>query len=101
MPHQHRHGHGCPKRCLSPGDGAASTRLSECCEGQKAIIRSNPDLRTLEMGLCSGVPVRIMRNEKSERKMLLCLHGQRYVIPIEIAEQILVKPCPASQGKMG
>lgn len=93
MQHQHRHGHGCPKRGFSPGEKATAIRLSECREGQKAIIRSNPDLRTLEMGFCSGVPVRIMRNEESERKMLLCLHGHRYIIPIEIAEQILVKPC--------
>ncbi len=86
---QNRHGHGHSdtekqRRCV--------VALSECHEGQKALIRSNADIKTLEMGLCSGAPLSVLRKESGAPSMLVALHGQRYIIPMEIAKKILVKP---------
>jgi Fe2+ transport system protein FeoA len=94
MKNQHRHRRACP----GCGHDTMTTddlivNLDKCLEDTRVLIRTNPDIKTLEMGLCSGASLRVLRNDNSDASMIVCLYGQSYVIPKKIAEQIEVKRC--------
>ncbi len=64
--------------------------LSELTEGKRARIVVNPDEQTVAMGLFSGQVVRISKND-GEDKLVVCVGESRLVIPVKIAQSIIVR----------
>ncbi len=74
--HQHRH------NCIM---------LSECNEDDKVRIRSNPDIKTMEMGVFPGRNLTIVKNSDSDDNIIVALDDARLIIAKKIAENIMVK----------
>ena len=60
-------------------------------ENQKLLVKANSNIKTMEMGLYPGSIVTLIHNETGERNIIVKVHDQRYVIPRDLAEKILVK----------
>ena len=70
-------------------DSARAIVLSECSCGANVTIRSNSDMRTIEMGLCNGNHLMVLHNSGSSN-LIVAMHGHRYVVPHEVANSIVV-----------
>ncbi len=63
----------------------------DLCEDKKRVrILSNPDLKTVELGLHSNALIRVVSNQKGQN-LVVQIYEQRYAIPREIANKIEVK----------
>jgi len=63
----------------------------DLCEAKKRVrILSNPDLKTVELGLHSNALVRVVSNQKGQN-LVIQIYEQRYAIPREVAEKIILK----------
>ncbi len=63
----------------------------DLCEEKKRIrIISNPDLKTVELGLHSNSLIRVVSNQKGQG-VIVQIYEQRYAIPRAIAREIEVK----------
>lgn len=69
------------------------TILSECPDHQKVLIRNNPDLKTVELGIHSGSSLEVLKNHPGDSNLIISVHGDRYIIPRNIAQNIQVKAC--------
>lgn len=78
---RHRHRHG--RHRLRP--------LNELRPGCGGIIMSNPDHRTVELGLFSGARIRVEHNDLDEPNMVVAVGESRYAIPKVTAGHILVR----------
>ncbi len=66
-------------------------RTLDLCEEKKRVrILSNPDLKTVELGLHSNALIRVVSNQKGQG-IVVQIYEQRYAIPREIAGNIKVK----------
>jgi Fe2+ transport system protein FeoA len=69
-------------------------RHADCLAGVEAgkvvTITCNDDIRTVERGLCTGVKVRVMRNETDEPNLIVAVGDARYVLDRRIAHRIKV-----------
>lgn len=79
------HSHACPK---GPWDN-----LSQATEDSIVTIICNNDFKTVERGLCSGVQVKVLRNEIDEPNLIVAVGDARYVLDRRIAHRIKVKAC--------
>jgi Fe2+ transport system protein FeoA len=85
------------KNCPNRGCPAASeadrqgTALADAPSGSRLQVTANADLKTMEMGLYPGALISLVHNNKSEHNLIVAVHDQRFVIPRETAEQIIVK----------
>ncbi|MBC8385785.1 MAG: ferrous iron transport protein A [Candidatus Cloacimonetes bacterium] len=59
--------------------------------GKKYVVISNPDKKTVEMGIFAGSMIEIQKNESSEPNIIVGVGESRYIIPRELAEQILIR----------
>ncbi len=64
--------------------------LDLCEEKKRVRILSNPDLKTVELGLHSNALIRVVSNQKGQN-LVVQIYEQRYAIPREIASKIVVK----------
>ncbi len=64
--------------------------LDLCEEKKRVRIISNPDLKTVELGLHSNALIRVVSNQKGQN-LVVQIYEQRYAIPREIAKNIEVK----------
>ncbi len=92
--HQHCHEREvcCRKRANDHGPDIIS--LNEIPENKRISVVANSDIKTMEMGLYPGSIVSLVHNESQERNIIVKIHDHRYVIPREIAKNILVKSRP-------
>ena len=80
----------CGRRRRRRGRGPAFRRLSICRTGDRCIVRSNPDRRSLEMGLFRGALVKVLRNRLEDTNMLIGVGDSRFVVSKQTADLILV-----------
>ena len=85
---KHRHRHG-GEDAAPPGDGCIS--LSMSADSSRTVVVSNPDIKTLEMGLHPGAIVHILHNHPGERNIIVKVNDNRYVLPRVTADKIIVR----------
>ncbi|HHE37312.1 MAG TPA: ferrous iron transport protein A [Candidatus Cloacimonetes bacterium] len=59
--------------------------------GKKYVVISNPDKKTVEMGIFAGSMIEVQKNERSEPNIIVGVGESRYIIPRDLAEQILIR----------
>lgn len=89
---RHCHRGNCPN--ADSTHSKDSIPITKAPEKQKFIVIANSDIKTMEMGLYPGSVVSLIHNEIRGRNIIVKIHDQRYVIPCDIAEQILVRRKP-------
>ena len=77
--HRQRYAHG---RC--------GRYLEDCPEGTEWTILANPDRKTVEMGLCRGAVVRVLKNSSRDANMVVGVQDSRYVIARAAAAEVRV-----------
>lgn len=60
-------------------------------QGVEVTVIANSDLKTLEMGLCTGASVRIVENRPGDANMVVASGDGRYILSKESAEKIKVR----------
>jgi Fe2+ transport system protein FeoA len=80
----------CGRRRRRRGWGAPCRRLTVCGAEERCIVRSNPDRRSLEMGLFRGALVKVLRNRPEDTNMLIGVGDSRFVLSKQTADLILV-----------
>jgi len=60
------------------------------------VITCNNDHKTVERGLCTGVQVRVIRNEQDEPNIIIAVGDARYVLDRRIAQRIKVREAKQS-----
>jgi Fe2+ transport system protein FeoA len=65
--------------------------INDAPEQKRVIVAANSDIKTMEMGLYPGSIISLTHNNPQERNIIVKIHDQRYVIPREIAKNIMVK----------
>jgi Fe2+ transport system protein FeoA len=78
----HAHGRG-DRYCAHP--------LPDFVQGVEVTVISNSDLKTLEMGLCTGASVRIVENRPGDANIVVASDDGRYILSKESAEKIKVR----------
>ena len=53
-------------------------------------ITSNNDHKTVERGLCTGVKIKVLRNELDEPNLIVAVGDARYVLDRRIARRIKI-----------
>ena len=59
--------------------------------GKKYVVISNPDKKTVEMGIFAGSMIEVQKNETTEPNIIVGVGESRYIIPRELAEKILIR----------
>jgi Fe2+ transport system protein FeoA len=62
--------------------------LMELKDGEDGIIRANHDRKSAEMGLFPGVRVRMFRNRKHERSLVIGAGEARFLVSRAIAKKV-------------
>ena len=65
--------------------------LNDAKINQKYIVRFNPDKKTIEMGIYAGSIISVQKNEFDDPNIIVAIGESRFIIPREIADQILIK----------
>ena len=65
--------------------------LSDFAQDAEVIIISNSDRKTLEMGLFSGAPVTVIKNQPNDANLVIATGESRYIISKEAGKKILVR----------
>jgi len=71
------------------GDNLKS--INDAPEQKLVTVTANSDIKTMEMGLYPGSIISLIHNNPQERNIIVKIHDQRYVIPREIAKNIMVR----------
>lgn len=69
----------------------ASSSLAELPAGGSAVIRSNPDAKSREMGLAPGAHVRILRNHRRDHAVVVAVGDARFFVSRTIAARIALR----------
>lgn len=93
---KHRHRRQRANRALSCGrtEGRACPNcicLNEVSENKRYIVRRNPDLKIIQMGIAPGSLIQIYKNNPKEPNLIVGVNDLRLVIPRSIAQAIKVK----------
>ncbi len=89
---RHRHHGGGENECEKITDtDAGGMPLSNAQTDKRLLVVSNPDVKTLEMGLYPGALVTLIHNDAGERNVIVKVHDNRYVLPKSTAAKILVR----------
>jgi Fe2+ transport system protein FeoA len=78
------HPHGRKDRCCAHP-------LPDFMQGVEVTVISNSDLKTLEMGLCTGATVRIVENRPGDANIVVAAGDGRYILSKESAAKIKVR----------
>jgi Fe2+ transport system protein FeoA len=62
--------------------------LVDLTDGECGTIRVNHDRKSAEMGLYPGVRVRMFRNRKHERSLVICAGEARFLVSRAIAKKV-------------
>jgi Fe2+ transport system protein FeoA len=65
--------------------------LSELSQDASAVILSNHDKQTLEMGMFPGVAIRVLKNRPANPSVVVAAGDSRYIISRQAAMQIEVR----------
>ena len=84
-------GRGLGRRRDSSCPHGISDNLSLVESESTVTIVCNNDHKTVERGLCTGVRVRVMRNQMDEPNLVVAVGDARYVLDRRIAKRIIVK----------
>ncbi len=57
----------------------------------KYYVVSNPDRKTMEMGIYNGSAITIQKNEQIDPNIVVGVGESRYIIPRTLAQTILIK----------
>ena len=80
---RHRH-----RQCHA--HGRRGRYLGDCAEGTEWTILANPDRKTVEMGLCRGSKIRVLKNSTRDANMVVGVRDSRYVIARSAAAEVRV-----------
>ena len=83
-------GHSFGRRRERSCPHGAFENLSQAQENSTVTITCNNDHRTVERGLCTGVSVKVLRNEFDEPNLIVAVGDARYVLDRRIAHRIKV-----------
>lgn len=67
------------------------TSLDGCTHGDMALVTSNPDKKTRELGMFCGVMIDVIKNDDGNANMIIGVGDARYAISKEVAKLICVK----------
>jgi len=76
--------HKCPKE-------RSKINLNDAEENYNFIVLSNPDKKTMEMGIYKNSVIYVQRNDQNEPNIVVGVGESRYIIPRDIAKNIIVK----------
>lgn len=72
------------------GIRSALTELSHLPEGAEARIETNPDRKSRDMGLFPGTVVRMVRNHRLEKSLVVAAGDARLLVSRRIAARICI-----------
>lgn len=82
-----------PRRAANRPE-ASGTDLAACTQDADWVIVSNPNRKTLEMGLFKGARVHVIKNDPRDPNLVIAAGDSRYAVAREIAQRIKVRPAP-------
>ena len=88
-------GFGCRKRkgeCRAERRGGLLV-LSDLAQEATAVVLTNGDKQTLEMGLFPGAAVRVLKSRPTNPNVIVAAGDSRLIIPRIAADKIGVKEC--------
>jgi len=65
--------------------------LADLAQDADAVILTNGDKQTLEMGMFPGVAVRVLNSRPANPNVVVAAGGSRYIIPRTVAQKIGVR----------
>jgi len=65
--------------------------LVELKDGEEAVIRTNGDKKSMEMGLFPGARVIMFRNRKSEQSLVIGAGDARFLVSRTIARKVEIE----------
>lgn len=65
--------------------------LNQAELGKKYIIVCNPNRKTFEMGIFVGGVITVQKDDFTDNNIVVGVGNSRYIIPRELAEQILIQ----------
>jgi len=69
----------------------AGRNLMGLGDGETGVIRVNPDRKSAEMGLFPGACVRMFRNRRNERSLVIAAGDARFLVSRVIAKNIEIE----------
>ena len=92
---RHRKSHNCTgeKRCIhGKGFGHChNTTLNNAVVNKKYVILSNPDRKTVEMGVFNGGIITVQKNDSTDPNLVIAVGESRYIMSRAVAERIIVR----------
>ena len=92
-----KHNHNCPEKRHGKGHGCRHHGRSHCIflneatVGHKYRVITNPDKKTMEMGIYHSGIITVHKNEESNPNIVVGVGESRYIIPRDLAKRIVVK----------
>ena len=65
--------------------------LSTAAVGSRHCVITNPDKKTVEMGIFNGSIITVHKNEVSDQNIVVGVGNSRYIIPKTIASEIIIQ----------
>jgi Fe2+ transport system protein FeoA len=69
---------------------SAKRALSEFHPGETGVVRSNPDLRTTELGFAHGTRLEVLRNDSGDESLIVVIGDSRFAVPRAAAMKIIM-----------
>ena len=82
---KHRH------RCETCPRNRMRINLNDTEENGRYIVFNNPDKKTMELGIYVNSIITIQKNDLNEQNIVVGVGESRYIIPRDIAKNIIVK----------
>lgn len=74
----------CPRR-------VGELNLNSALANHRYVIMSNPDRKTVEMGIFPGGIITVHKNDLSDSNLIVTVGNTRYILPRELAGKILIR----------
>jgi Fe2+ transport system protein FeoA len=87
----HRNRHCRRDGTAGRGDRCCAHSLPDFIQGVEVTVISNSDRKTLEMGLHTGVMIRVVENRTGDANMVVAAGDARYILSKESAAKIKVR----------
>ena len=65
--------------------------LDKALEHKKYVIMSNPDRKTVEMGVFNGGIITVHKNDGTDPNLVVAVGESRYIISRDVAKRIVVR----------
>ena len=82
---RHRH------RCDNCHINRSRINLNEAEENKRYIVFINQDKKTIELGMYVNSIISVQKNDPNEQNIVVRVGESRYIIPRDIAKNIIVK----------